>query len=102
MKKSATNSASTVESDSAAENYKSLSEALASAIASTEAEALLRSRKEEELEELMEELIETKVRYAHVASELDVERARTVRLRDKLEKYAEKLTTLEVRLRRDR
>lgn len=85
------------------EKMKTLSEALASAIASTEAEGMLRCRKEEELEELMEELIDVKVRYAHVASELDVERARTARIRNKLEMYAAKVTVLEVRLRgRDR
>jgi chromosome segregation ATPase len=80
------------------EKIKSLTEALASAIASTESEAGLRLRKEQELESIMEELIDTKLRYAHVASELDVERAKTTRLRDKLLRYAERLTSLEVHM----
>ena len=75
----------------------SMCEALSAAIASTELEACMRVKKEDELESLMDELIDTKLRYAHVASELDVERVRTMRLRDKLEKYVSKLTTLEVR-----
>ena len=73
-------------------------EALAAAIASTEREAALRLQKEVELETTIDELVDTKVRYANVASELDVERVKVMRLRDRLEQYAETLTKMEVRL----
>ena len=77
---------------------KSTKEALAAAISSTECEAAARARAEAELDSTLEELIDVKVRFAHVASELDVERVRTMKLRDKLRLYAETLTSLEVRL----
>lgn len=83
--------------ESIEDRLKSTQEALASAISSIEMEACLRSRKETEADAIMDELVDTKIRYAHVASELDVERVRTMKLRDKLELYAERLTMIEVR-----
>ena len=77
---------------------KNTQEALVAAIASTEKEAASRLQKEVELETTIDELIDTKVRYANVASELDVERVRVMRLRDLLEQYAESLTKMEVKL----
>lgn len=84
-------------SDSMEEKLRSTQEALASAIASTEMEAYRRASKEMESEAMMDDLIDTKIRYAHVASELDVERVRTLKLREKLKLYIERLTTMEVK-----
>jgi hypothetical protein len=78
---------------------KNTQEALAAAIISTEKEAAARARTESELDSIIDELIDAKVRFAHVASELDVERVRTLKLRNRLQLYAETLTSMEVRLR---
>jgi len=95
---SSTQGSSGENSSSVEERIKSLSEALSAAISSTELEACRRTKKEVECETLMEELIDMKLKYANVASELDVERARNLKLRDTLERYAQNLTTMEVKL----
>lgn len=95
---SSTQGSSGESSGSVEERIKSLSEALSAAISSTELEACRRTKKEVECETLMEELIDMKLKYANVASELDVERARNLKLRDTLERYAQNLTTMEVKL----
>ena len=84
------------------EKLKNTQEALASAITSVELHAGIRSRKEIEAESIMDELIDMKIRYAHVASELDVERVKTMKLREKLELYAERLTCLEVEVQKSK